>query len=755
MAKRKNWNSVTSAFLLKLDPFYNKKINDCEEFVPTEKNFFKKIYVNPSKKNNSNSIDEEIRNKIKERTKNLILCIKGYAGCGKSVYVQKLMHDFYPKNDNFKNNTYNLKPNLKSNSIHRLEIGAGTSSNDILSRYIDDLSISIANGIKYDLDVFHTFCAIIADNDDAIRYIDNALKLHDEFIISNSIKSCLQATFQELKEAIRIELKKYDISLLFSIDCLWRIALHATQKEKADKTLKEAMFFICFDNLDAIDNIDMCREFIKNMCEFRTNLDECLYLLNKNHAEYDIKTFTFIITCRNVTWGRLHLSEYAEDDDAGDISSHLCDYDISSFYEYVDIVKGRIEYYTTMANGNQKAQKILDEMETIQKLNNMRYVKERFKPLFNYNYRKCVDVITHILRKSPVYLKEAIDLAGHDLFSVNDKVYSGSSSIFFRLVFDYFKENKLFGYDMMDLVDLDMPFDDDCENRILTSQARIILMYIYNESKKQDGGKTRLDQIFEYFEGIYSLTDICDTIYGLFTRNTAWRRPINFSKRPLVEHSEKDDLYSQMDLYNKTNKLDPSAFTKFEICKAGAEYIEFVIGHFEFFACRASETNYLAPLFSEESFNYIQDDAKYEFEITCEAVLEAVEKCCKKLAAFNQKVMDAKNIDLQKYLKEPIIKKTERNNPQLHEERVIFCHIYHLESYRNYIINTYMNDKLAEDRANINERIVNIILKYIDLYGKYIISTQRQGVIKTLSDKIETIKESKYYDFKTKISCDN
>lgn len=758
MSKRKNWEKVTSSFLLKADPFYNKKINDCEEFVPAERTFFNGMYVEPAK--HSKKIDEEIRSKILERTKNLMLCIKGYAGCGKSVYVQKLMYDFYPKNNNFEKNTYNLqvKTNLKAKSVHRLEIGAGTSSNDVVSRYIDDLSISIANGIKYDSDVFEMFCAMVSENDEAIKYIDNALILHDEFINLKSIKSCLNNDLQILKEAIRIELKKYDFSLLLSIDCLWRIAFHANEKLKNRKTFKDAMFFICFDNLDAIDNVDICRDFIKKLCEFRTNLDECLYQIDKHHKEYKVKTFVFILTCRNVTWGRLHLSEYAEDDDAGDISTHLCDYDISKFYEYVDIVEERIKYYSKIANNSPKALKILNEMILIKKLNNMRYIKERFKPLFNFNYRKCIDVITHMLRKSESYLNEAIDLAGHDSYSADDYVYSGSSSIFFRLVFDYFKEKKLFGYDIMDLVDLEDPYHPECENRILTSQARIVLMYIYNEAKKQDGGKTRLDQIFDYFKDIYSLEDICNTIYALFSRNSAWRRPINFSKRPLVEYKEKEDLNNQMNLYKTVRgkqELNGENFTKFEICQAGKEYIEFVIAHFEFFACRVSdEGNYLPPLFSKDSFEYKEPENKYQFEITSEIVLGAVERCCKKLSDFNKTVMLVKDISLEEYLKEPINKKTERKNPQLHEERVIFCHIYHLESYRNYILNTYMKDRKIEERVDVNKRLVTIISNYIKLYNENIISSQRNGVIKTLTAKISIIEEAGYSDFKTRIACD-
>lgn len=749
MSSKKNWEKVSSSFLLKVDPFYNKKINDCDGFVPTENVFFKRLFIEPSTINGSDLIDNAIRDKINSRTKNLVICVKGYAGCGKSVYIQKLMHDIYPKNNNFKNNTYNLK----TKSIHRLEIGSGTSDNDIKSRYVDGLSISMAEGIKNDINIYNVFCEIIADNDDAIRFIDNKLVLHDKFIETDSIKCCLNGSFEELKKAIRIELKNYGTPLLFAIDCLWRIAYHATLKQKNKRSSNDSMFFICFDNLDAIDDVDMCQDFIKSMCNFRNGLDECLFLLDKEHKEYFIKTFTFVITCRNVTWGRLHLSELAEDDDWGDVSAHLCDYDISGFYEYTKIVQERINYYSSLAKDNKKAKKIINEMEIIKKLNGMLYVKERFKPLFNYNYRKCIDVITEISSQNYKLINEVINLAEIDVDTVDDGVYSGSSSIFFRLVFDYFKKYNLFDCNKMDLVTLDEPYDHDCNNRILTSQARILLMYLYNECKKDDGGRTRLDQIFEYFQNIYCLSDVCDTIYNLFVRNKAWRRPINFSDRPLKEHKEKEDLKNQMRIFEKSKKLDPLSFTKFEICKAGEEFIDFVVAHFEFYACRcSSKTIDLAPLFSNKSLSFIKKDNKYNFEVTCEAVLKAVENCCLKLNDFNEKVMIAKNIDLSKYLEEPIIKKTGHQNPQLHEERVIFCHIYHLEAFRFYAVNVYFKDKDKNIRADINKRLVNIISKYTELYGKYIMSVQRQKIMNVLLSKIKKIEESDYLDFITKIS---
>lgn len=744
-----DWSKVNSSYLLTLDPFYNKKINDCKEFIPPENVFFSELFVEPSKNNSSMSKDNEIRNAIKGRTNNLILFIKGYAGCGKSVYIQKLMYDLYPYNKNFAENTYNFK----AKSIHKLETGSGTSSNDIKSRYIKDLSDNIAFAINKDESLFNLFCSIIADNGDAIQFIDNEGIIFDDFINSTAIIECIDKDYETIRKTIKIELKKYDYPILFAIDCLWRITCH--MKKHIDKEDNDAMFFICFDNLDAIDDIELCKGFISSLCEFKSNLDRCLYELNNDHIEYNIKTFTFILSCRNVTWGRLDLSENLNDDEEGSVSEHIREFDISNFFEYVDIVQERIRYFSKLAGEDPEAKCIIKEMAVFKDLNEMRYIKESFKPLFNYNYRKCIRVISEILQYYKSYIQEAIDLVSYDEFSEDDDVYSGSSSIFFRLVFEYFQKNRLLDYSILNLVDVSKPYKKGIDNKSLTSQARILLLYIYNESQKVDGGNTRLDQIFDYFNGIYQPKDICNTLFKLFERNIAWRRPIYFSKRPLIEHKEQEDLENQMNIYLATKTHNPEDFTKFEICQAGKEYIDFVIAHFEFFSCRKSKNDSridLPPLFSEKSFIFKESIEKYVFEITCDYVIDAVEECCKKLFDFDLEVIEKKNLQFDEYLLEPVNKKTVHNNPQLHQERVIFCHIYHLEAFRFYAINSFFKDKPMDLRADINSRIISIIKKYINVYNNCIIDNHRDYIIKGLCSRIKTIEDSKYQDFTTRIS---
>lgn len=748
---RKRWALVSSEYLLKLDPFYNRRINDCEEFVPSESVFFNRLYIKPSEKNGSQAMAAEIQNHISVRDKNLVICIKGYAGCGKSVFIQKILHDLFPRNDNFANNTYSLKP---AGNIHRLEIGAGTSLNDIESRYVDDLSNSMAETIRNDKNqhVFRAFSQIVVDNDDALNYIDNAHLIPDQFI--RSIGTNLQGKKEELRVAIRAELKQFKVPILFAIDCLWRIAQNKTYIDSGEKEMGNALFFICFDNLDAIDDIEMCRGFIKNLCEFKINLDECLYNLNKNHREYYIHTFTFFVTCRNVTWGRMHLSEFAEDDSASDDNPHLLDYDISAFYEYVDIVTERIKYFTGLGKRNKQAQKILAEMEMTRQLNDMRYIRDRFKPLFNYNYRKCIEVINYIIRNAYNYVEESIQLASHSADFEDDGIYSGSSSVFFRMVFDYFKDKQLFAESALSLTDLHSDYQECSSNLMLTSPARIMLQYLYNKNRTGNLEHTKLNIIFDYFSDIYTPSDICNILYKLFVRNPAWRRPINFSNRPLKEHHEKDDLEMQRQSYESNIIHNPSDFTQFEICSAGEEFIEFVVAHYEYFSCRISTDNhYYPPLYTADSFMYYRNENKYEFEITSDAVLQAVEKCCIKLNQFNKEFMQKKKLELPDYLSEPIIKVTRRNgNPQLHEERIIFSHIFHLEAYRYYLINTHLASKSVEERADINKRLVSIISRYISLYNKYIMSQQRKGIANELSTKISNIQRSKYTDFTTRIS---
>lgn len=113
--------------------------------------------------------------------------------------------------------------------------------------------------------------------------------------------------------------------------------------------------------------------------------------------------------------------------------------------------------------------------------------------------------------------------------------------------------------------------------------------------------------------------------------------------------------------------------------------------------------------------------------------------------------MKAKGLTSEEYLQEPIVKRTQRNNPQLHEERIIFCHIYYLESYHEYLIKFRFKDATEKERLSLNARMIAYIEKYLDLYDEFIYPSQRDQIAAQLRTKIKTIKESNFRDFHTKV----
>ena len=766
---RKNWKKVSSASLLRLDPFCSTNSVEVQGFVPTRSAFFDKMYVKPSENNNADADDKRIKQAISDRTQNLLLFIKGYAGCGKSVYIQHLLYEYVTKNSV---KTYNLAldeskddSDKQKQSVHCLDVGAGTSKDDIRWRYTEDLASMITHDIVADKDIYWQFCSLINENNDAVSFIDVQKCLKNQLVPCKSILDSLYSNSEVIMNAISVELRKFEFALLLAIDCLWRIAHHLVDKQKNKKTPANAYYFICFDNLDAVDNIVQCNTFIQELCKFRRNMNAFQTELAIRHPEYRLNTFVIIVACRSVTWGKLHLSEYIRDDEMGERGRHLCDFDISGFFEYVKIVEKRIDYYSRKAKNVQNATTILKELQLIKELNEMLYVRNRFKPLFNYNYRKCVEVITEIITDSRKSIEEAVSLASRFDYSLGDGIFSGSSSIFFRAVFDHLKKNHLFDSSIMGLVDVNKSTDTNAPLCDLTSQARVILQYLYNET--QEGGKcrTHINQIFEYFQPIYPLSSVCTVLDHLFSRNTAWRRPINIVKQPFEKNYEEGTLEQQAELYLNDHHAPKERFIEFDICTSGKEYIEFMVPHFEFFSCRASSKSCEYPaLFSNMSLVNVDSiglspttqqpvelTKQCVFDTTCEAVIESVRVCCEKLSTFNKAVMTAKGLTSEEYLQEPIVKRTQRNNPQLHEERIIFCHIYYLESYREYLINFRFKDATEKERLSLNARMIAYIEKYLDLYDEFIYPSQRDQIAAQLRTKIKTIKESNFRDFRTKV----
>lgn len=172
-------------------------------------------------------------------------------------------------------------------------------------------------------------------------------------------------------------------------------------------------------------------------------------------------------------------------------------------------------------------------------------------------------------------------------------------------------------------------------------------------------------------------------------------------------------------------------YTYFLICEYGAEFVEGVVSHFEFFSNRISNDN--PPLYYEKNMK--------ELKILIERVRKAVEICCKNINRFRKLYCEANGIySIEKYYESEIDLRTiEKKSVQLHTERIIFAHIAYLNFCRLF--------KLKEcgdtERDELNCLFVDEIDEYLKLYEKHISGymSQRKKVADGLKAKVNECKD--------------
>ena len=138
---------------------------------------------------------------------------------------------------------------------------------------------------------------------------------------------------------------------------------------------------------------------------------------------------------------------------------------------------------------------------------------------------------------------------------------------------------------------------------------------------------------------------------------------------------------------------------------------------------------------------------KYKFEILMEEVFSASKTCCENLESIIEEVF----INKLGYTKNALINSAyvyfdeQRDFSLFHFERIIHQHISYIDSYRRYLINKSDIRSLAK----INEIIINIIVKYINLLSSMKYKTQISiDLIEKLNVCVEYIKIDTNYNNK-------
>ena len=449
--------------------------------------------------------------------------------------------------------------------------------------------------------------------------------------------------------------------------------------------------------------------------------------------------YTFIFNLRETTLAMI-IEHYSD----RDYTQYPEEYNFSTVIPKDVIISRRLDYAVKNNNDPNKIQLI----SGLQKLVADKFIKDSFFSLFNDDYRKSIDVLLQ-------FIKEINNLSENyfaikESYPVNTSV--GSNGFFIRILCNFFFENKYF--DNLLFIDNSILFGSPTPSSINIS--RLILVYL-NNNKNENNILISIKDILNDFGKLFEEKMVIKAIWYLFSlrKEPFWNHLITFDKLSGLENFQgrninDDILFDYIDL-NSTIK----------ITSAGTYFLDNILTHFEYYSCRMNKSNnnfdVSISLFDKENAKF--DGINFMFDPIIQSTIDYVKDCNVKLKNFYETNFVGKlGCNDNSFLESNFsyhIRNVQNNEikSMFHIERVIHSHIDYLDVYRRYVMNL-LDNNLKKDA---NERIINYIKQYINMFGYYDkspkthYSEQSKTLCKYYDNCIKEIEKSDFTDPATPI----
>lgn len=744
MAATIRWSAQDIGDFLKADPFCENvriKFPDSKKSVEllNRRVFFSRIYAeaihNQIEIMNGAELEYhsvDLTNwaaNLEETDNSLVIFIEGYAGCGKTVFVQNLLKNQLKTLDyDFSYYNYDIGAFYNNEESHRIKAA-------IHECFLSQLAGCV---VKNEKKVLQCFSYLLAQ--ETVSFLDNTNEIYYEFSSTRAYEDAISllqrnGDIPTFRSALREQMKNFSFEQILSLDYIFRIAKYMASENKDNRVL-----YVCYDNMDAIENFDDLKCFDNTLISMRRNIDSYINEI-WDDREDEPPRFAILATYRKITSSRVELKKHSERcDDFGEDRQFISYIDASKTYRYDEIVKNRRDYFKDFINIQRiSAQDLLEKLDLVFQVSQIDFVRNRYAGLWNNNYRTCADIMQLLIKDYEIELNGCINLWWENQDGYDEAVFSyyGASSVFLSLICKTFKRRGLWGTEHMALVPLGEA-GENVSNSSLTSLSRLILTYISNTI---DGQGRRMAvksaDIFKEFEDLFSEDEICSCLGNMLLRDEThtWRRPIYYYRNAINDDELViDNLKKQWLAYKEGKDSDSYKYTEFLLCECGLAYLELIASDFEFFAVRIYGQK-------EQSLYLLQDADAIETVIKC--VQDAVEKCCGRMTEFFRRYVEKKKIkNTVDYIDCRIHPRTNHGNAQLHTERIIFSHIAYLDHCRQYHISKTIDTKL---KTKLNNIFLDGMENYLGSYEKYIkpLNPSRAHIAKKLAEIIESIRLSK------------
>ena len=681
-----------------------------------------------------------------------IVFLVGYAGCGKTVYISKFFFSNFKSNCSFNNIDFNKTAN---------------SGQDIVDILVNNFSIMMSEDLEVNHSCYEKFSMFVNDFESAItETIDSKGSITQVFVGDESFfsinypgKVITKRMIHEKLKLICMNISNMGLGLspayhfLLTLNCLWRTYKYIESKKVIEDT---SLLYLAFDNLDNIKDSETVHEFVARLITLKNKFDEFLHELYKSLSIQ--MSFQFIVSARMISFGKIrgYLGEVLADESDKVYGEAIF---MSDYFKLDHIINNRVKFINScirydvpLFNDEER-----NRATNIYELSKTEFAIKTLKKLYNFNYRKSIELINDICEyTNDINLSNCLKLENDG--GGDNHNYHGASSYLLRLIFNYLQKDGFFNSFRLTEIDKPKPTVDSLANiqqessYDLTSPARIILTFLEN----QQDHESRLNLIFDEFFGIYDPDEIVAIICDLLTKRKTWRRVVYTSYIKLEDKDEtiNDQLIKQTENYKLARSINyrtsDEHFAIIGITPAGEVFNDIISTYYEFYSMRINR-GYL-PLYDERNLRRVNDgNNSFSFQIIVESVLESVKGYINRLEEYNRRIMQVKKYTLERYLKSDFVGFTDITNvKQFHEEKLIFRHILYLDDFRNFLVKS--NNLNDDEKKELNQILIKYITEYIDLFDyNEFLSTYRNNVKKNLRKSIEDITNSEFTDIDTRL----
>ena len=531
------------------------------ELISNRQIFFNEVFAEVENNGLCRVLDErkkeidltEFLDTLEKSKDSTVTLIEGFAGCGKSTLVQYILWNQL-KTPNYDYYFYNYDLEAQNDIMIHDESGNVIRKSSIFEAikksYVEqfvhmvEMNKEIVKDIRLLLEkceYFQPFNSLYYDlyNTDTFMEI---LKLIDESAVENNI----------IARNLFLQLGKITSSRnLLALDCILRLSMY---NHKIIEKL-----YICYDNLDAIEDAEDLKNFDDVLIGFRGVIDRFIVYLQKGNYFRGVVPphFNFIATYRKITAVIAKIADTAyrevmiDKNTEVDIDKVIFHIDATSAFSYKRIVNRRKDYFeryfkSALNISKETKKKLLADFASWDRLNQtLEIMNDRYACLWNKNYRTCSVIAGKLYSDSDYEFSQNVDFIEdskvHDGYDHSEDEdgnsilcsYYGGSAILLSSVCKVFNKNEVWD-DLLNLA----PLNADEHSYKNVSFSRIILTYLYNKDEA-----VSLRELFTVFCGneLYDYTELCHILAKMLARNPkgVWRRPIYYSGEYIL--SEKSD----------------------------------------------------------------------------------------------------------------------------------------------------------------------------------------------------------------------